>query len=252
MTTATTTTTDLDHLREVAAEGQRAAETLAAAEHERQAQRTATLAAEQGEYDRDLCRRGPEVDGHLDATRDEALAGLQAAVDDGDIGAALLAWRREAAARYGQRTWRQEWRTAHARTGEGPTPPAPSERDAERDEQAGFLVVLAQAAESGARLDADGLAMDLVRQRPTAVAGELVPGPEAALTHAEGCADPSRTETTHPPVGRHSQGTVVRCTSCQASRLVYAPPPEPEDVEAAAPGPDLLRRPEPNSPLGWS
>ena len=235
--------TDTDALREVAEQGRRATETLAQRERERQERRTAELEREQAAYDRDLARRGPDVDADLDRQRDDALAALQSAVDAADLGAALQAWRLEAAARFAQRDWRSAWRTAYSRTGEGPVPPRESTRDAERDEMAGFLVAVAQAAESGARLDADTLAADLVGERPTARPDEVLPGIESALRHSDGCSDPSRTETTHPPVGRHSHGTVVRCISCTASLVVSLPPPEQEDVEASAPGPALMRRP---------
>lgn len=234
---------DLDKLRSLAARGEAAAAELAAAERERQEQRTAELAAQQQAYDADLTRRGPQADADLEAQRDEALADLQTAVDEGDLSGALQAWRREASARYSQREWRHAWRGAFDRTGDGARPPLEGTREAERDEVLAFLPALAQATESGARLDADRIALTLVGERPTALLGEVLPGPEADLRHAEGCPDPARTEVTHPPVGRGSQGTVVRCVSCQASRVVHLPPPEPEDAVAAAPGPALMRRP---------
>jgi hypothetical protein len=90
-------------------------------------------------HDADLTRRGPEVDADLTRKQREALADLQSAVGSGDLAAALAAWRREAAARYAQRSWRTAWRRAYDRTGEGATPPHESTRDAERDEAAGFL-----------------------------------------------------------------------------------------------------------------
>jgi hypothetical protein len=101
-------------------------------------------------------------------------------------------------------------------------------------------------------MDADALALSLVGERPTALPGEVLAGPEATIAHAEGCPDPSRTEVTHPPVGRGSAGTVVRCISCQASRVVHLPPPEPEDAVAAAPGPELMRRPDAARSLGFA
>jgi hypothetical protein len=217
---------DLDRLRAVAEEGRRADEVLAAAERARQEARTAELAAQQQAYDADLTTRGPQVDADLDREQDDALADVQRAVDEGDLGAAVQAWRRSAAARFAQRDWRAAWRLAHGRTGEGATPPPESTRDAERDVHAGLLPTLARAADSGARLDADALALALVGERPTALAGEVLPGPEGALQHTEGCPDPSRTEVTHPPVGRNSQGTVVRCISCQASHVAHRPPPD--------------------------
>lgn len=33
----------------------------------------------------------------------------------------------------------------------------------------------------------------------------------------------------------------MRCLSCSASEVLYAPPPELAEVRAQAPGPDLLR-----------
>lgn len=234
---------DLDRLRAVAAKGEAAAAELAVAERARQQARTAELQREQANYDADLSRRAPEVDDDLARQRREALAELQAAVDTGDLAGALAAWRREAAGRYAQRDWRRAWRDAHVRTGEGPTPPVESTRDADRDEAAGFLPALARAAEVGAREDAEATAGVLVGQRPYALAGELVPGREADIVHEASCPDPARTETTHPPVGRESQGTVVRCMSCAASVLVHLPPVEAEEVETATPGPDLLRKP---------
>lgn len=218
---------DLDRLRAVAAKGAAAAEALAAAELARQEARTAELAAQQREYDADVLRRARQVDDDLTREQRDALADLQSAVDEGDLASALAAWRREAAARYAQRHWRAAWRDVHARTGEGQVPPVESTRDAERDEAACFLPALARAAEVGAREDADATAELLVGERPTALPGELVPGPEADILHAPSCPDPSRTETTRPPVGRESQGTVVRCMSCAASVLVHLPRPSP-------------------------
>lgn len=242
---------DLDRLRAVARKGQEAAERLAAAEHERQARRTAALVAEQREYDTDLARRGAQVDADLDAQRDEALADLQRAVDDADLGAALVAWRREAAARFAQREWRQAWRDAHERTGEGHRPPPPSLRDAERDEAAGFLQAVARAADSGARMDADGIALDLVGERPTALPGEVLPGDESALEHAKHCQEP-RPEVSDVPVGRYSTGRVARCLTCQASVVLHLPEPEPEDEQAQAPGPPLMRQPDAARSLGFA
>lgn len=247
MTTTTAPTADdldLDQLRNIAARGEAAVAELAAAERDRRERRTAELAAQQQAYDADLSRRSREVDDDLTREQREALADLQAAVDTGDLAGALAAWRREAGARYAQRSWRRAWRDVHVRTGEGPVPPVESTRDADRDEAAGFLPALARAAEAGAREDAETTAGVLVGQRPYALAGELVPGREADIVHEASCPDPARTETTHPPVGRESQGTVVRCMSCAASVLVRRPPVEAEDVEAATPGPDLLRKPD--------
>lgn len=247
MTTTAPSTTDLDldldRLRNLAAKGEAAAAELAAAERERQEQRTAELAAAQEAYDRDITTRARQVDDDLDRQQRQALADLQAAVDTGDLGSALLAWRREASSRYAQRDWRAAWRQVHERTGQGAVPPVESQRLAEQDEMLGFLPALARAAEVGAREDAEAAAELLIGQRPFALPGELVPGPEADIVHAPSCPDPSRTETTRPPVGRESQGVVSRCMSCAASVLVYAPPPEVEDAVAAAPGPELLRRP---------
>lgn len=48
------------------------------------------------------------------------------------------------------------------RTRVGRAPPPMSDRDPERDEAAGFLPAVAAAAESGARLDADVMALPLV------------------------------------------------------------------------------------------
>ncbi len=244
-TTAPSTTDHLDlaQLRSLAARGEAAAAELAAAERARQEARTAELAAEQAAYDADLLRRARDVDDDLTREQRDALADLQSAVDTGDLSAALQAWRREASSRYAQRAWRAAWRDVHARTGEGPTPPVEPQRLAERDEASTFLVALARAAEVAAREDADATAELLVGARPTALPGELVPGPEADIVHAPSCPDPLRTETTRPPVGRESQGTVVRCMSCAASVLVHLPPPEREDAVAAAPGPELLRKP---------
>lgn len=244
MSTSMTETTDLDVLREQAEQGRKAAETLAEHERARQAERTEALAALQDQYDADVCRRGPEVDAALEAQRDEATAALVAAVDAADLSAALRAWRAEASARFAQRAVRQGWRQAHARSGEGPMPPRESQREAERDEGLAFLPAVAQAAESGARLDGEGMAADLLGDRPVPRAGEVLPGVESSLRHSDGCADRTRVEVTHPSAGRSSHGVVVRCQSCGASLLVTPAPPEPEDVEAAAPGPDLLRRPE--------
>lgn len=252
ITTAAPTTDqlDLDRLRAVARKGEQAAQTLAAAELARQQQRTAELQREQADYDADLLGRAREVDADLDRQRDDALAALQQAVDDADLAAALVAWREEAAARYGQRAWRQAWRDAHARTGDGPVPPLESTRDAERDEYAGFLPAVARAAESGARLDADAMAVALVGERPSALAGEVLPGEASSLVHADACPDTSRVEVTEPPVGRYSAGRVARCLSCTASKVLYFPPAEVEDEQAGAPGAALMRRPDAPNPYG--
>lgn len=252
MTAPSTDDLALGKLRSLARKGEQAAETLAAAELARQQQRTAELEREQAAYDLDLIRRSREVDVDLDRQRDDALAELQIAVDGADLGAALVSWRREAAARYAQRSWRAAWRDAHARTGAGPTPPPPSERDAERDELAGFVPAVARAVESGARLDADVLAVDLVGERPTALPGEVLPGEAASLLHAMDCPDPSRVEVTEPPAGRYSAGRVARCMSCGASAVLHLPPVEAEDIEAAAPGAAVMRRPEAPSTMGFA
>lgn len=252
MPTKTAPTADLDlaKLRNLAVRGQEAAAELAAVELSRQEARTAELAAQQSAYDADLCRRGPEVDADLDRQRDDALAALQSAVDGADLGAALVSWRREAAARYAQREFRQAWRDARTRTGEGPVPPPPSERDAERDELAGFVPAVARAVESGARLDADGLAVTLVGERPYALPGEVLPGEAASLLHELGCPDTSRVEVVESPVGRYSAGRVARCMSCGASAVLHLPPVEAEDIEAAAPGAAVMRRPDALNPYG--
>lgn len=254
MTTATTAPTaadlDLDKLRALAAKGAAAAAELARQELARQERRTAELAEQQAAYDADLCTRGPQVDADLDAQRDDALGELQQAVDNADLAAALTAWRVEAAARFAQRQWREAWRSAHERTGDGPTPPLPSTRDAERDDAAGFLPSIARAVDSGARFDADQLAHGLVGERPVALPGETLPGEVESLQHADGCTDP-RPDVSHPSVGRRSAGRVVRCLTCSASKVLHLPEVEPEDVQAAAPGPEIMRRPPADSPIGF-
>ncbi len=57
---------------------------------------------------------------------------------------------------------------------------------------------------------------------------------------------------THPPVGRNSVGTVVRCLSCQASHVAHRPPPEPEDAVAKGAPPSLMRQPHAPSPYGFA
>lgn len=81
-----------------------------------------------------------------------------------------------------------------------------------------------------------------VAERPTALVGEVLPGEPASIQHADACPDPTRVEVTEPPVSRHSAGWVARCLACTASKVLFVPP-EAEDAVAAAPGPELTRRP---------
>jgi hypothetical protein len=241
-----TTTPDLAELARQAEQGRRAAEALAAHERERLAGRTAQLQADQRDWDTDLCRRGPALDADLTERRQEATRALQAAVERCDLGAALDAWRDEAAARFAQRGLRDQWRQAQARTGTGTPLPEPSLRLDEADEHLGFLASLDRAATASAQVEAELVLDGLVTERPTAPPHELLPGPEAALEHAPRCPDPTRTEVSQAPVGRRSYGLVIRCTSCGVSEVLYQPPPEPEEAEAQAKGAPLpdVRLPE--------
>ncbi len=63
--------------------------------------------------------------------------------------------------------------------------------------------------------------------------------PVEELQHAAGCPE-ERTEVVNVPVGWRSTGSVVRCVSCAATRVLSVPPPEPE--EALARGPAEERR----------
>ncbi len=63
--------------------------------------------------------------------------------------------------------------------------------------------------------------------------------PVEELQHAAGCPE-ERTEVVNVPVGWRSSGSVVRCVSCAAMRVLSVPPPEPE--EALARGPVEERR----------
>lgn len=232
---STIDTTNETELADLAERGRQAAETLAAADLARREARTTALAAAQSAWDEQTCRRGPDLDADLADQRKVALQDLEAAVERDELGEALAAWRREAAARQAQRALRETWRSAHARCGVGRAPAPQSMRSHEADEAQSFLAVLSQAASRSAAAAAEDVAAELIGgERPTAVASELLPGPEAALAHAPGCQHPDRTETRTVPSGTRSQGKVLRCLSCSASTVLYMPPPEPEELEAQA------------------
>lgn len=237
--------TDLAELRRIADAGAAAAEALSAAEHARQAANTEALAAAQESWDVETATRGPELDAQLTEQQRVAHEAMQTAVDAADLDGAFSAWRTGESARRAQLAWRDLWRGAHSRCGIGAAPPPASFRPFEATETAGFLVALTAGTDASANAAADRAIVGLFTERPTAVAADLLPGPEATLQHREGCAGPSRTEVVHPSAGRYSSGSVVRCMGCGASHTLLKPPPEPEDALAAAPGPALMRRPEP-------
>lgn len=233
-----TTTVDAsrEQLQRLAEEGRRAGEALAAADQRGLERRTAELAAEQEAYDLDLCRRAPELDAELARQRREATTDLQAAVDATDLERALSAWRREASARFAQRDLRDAWAGAHQRCGLGTAPAEPSLHQADEDTRLSFLASLDRAADASARIDAEVEAARLVGDRPSALASDVLPGPEATLAHAPSCPDPARTEVASVPAGSRSTGTTIRCLACSASRALYVPPPEPEELAAAQRG----------------
>jgi hypothetical protein len=61
--------------------------------------------------------------------------------------------------------------------------------------------------------------------------------PVDELQHAAGCPE-ERTEVVDVPVGWRSTGSVVRCVSCAATRVLSVPPPEPEEALARGPAED--------------
>jgi hypothetical protein len=243
---------EVDKARNLAERGRLAAEALAAADQAARERRTAELLQAQEEYDADLSRRAPALDAELSRQRQEAARDLDAAASSSDIERAMQAWREEATARLAQRGLRDHWRAAHERSGLGAAPAERSMREHEQDEHLAFLPSLGRALSRAAQVDAEVSVAGLVGERPTALPSELLPGPEELLEHAAGCPDPSRTERATAPAGSRSTGVVLRCMSCSASRVLIAPPPEPEEVEAAQRGKalPLVRLPAPGDRPG--
>ena len=233
--TNTETVPDLDKLRAAVAEGERAEALLAEKERARQERNSAALAEAQRAWAVDVCNRAPDLDTALAGQRREAVADLDAAVERGDLGGALAAWRVEAAARFTQRTLNSVWHEAWATCGVGTAPREPSVREADVDEALKFTTALDGAADRSARNAAAVLGDDLVPEKPTMAPDELPPG-AGVRRHLDACPDPSRVEVSEVPSGHRSHGTVVHCLGCGVSEVLVPAPVEPEAERARRAG----------------
>lgn len=248
--TKTTETPDLAKLRAAVAEGERAMAVIAEQERARQERNTAALAAAQQEWAVDICTRAPSLDADLADQRKTALADLDAAVERSDLDAALEAWRREAAARFTQRTLNSVWHEAYASCGVGPAPRERGQREHDADVALRFSVALDGAAERSAGNAAAVLGDELLADKPTMPPDELLPPPGSDLHHRDSCPAP-RVEVSTVPSGRRSEGKVARCLSCTASMVLSLPEPEPEDELARKIGNDWPGN-RPGTPGSWS
>ncbi len=249
--TTTTSTTNLDALRAAVAEGERAEALLAEQERQRQVRNTAALAEAQQAWAVDLCNRAPALDADLAAQRKTALADLDAAVERDDIAAALQAWRREAAARFTQRSLNTVWREAHDTCQVGQAPREPGMRDHDADELLRFTAALDRSADRSAHNAAAVQADELLPEKPTAAPEELLPAPGADMHHTDTCPEP-RVEVSQAPVGRRSFGTVARCLGCGASKVLSLPPEEPEEARARSIGAYVPGAGGSGTPGSWS